>query len=74
MSDLVRDAPIGQLIRWLTKNRVLRYPEEKADFTCPMGYQGEKRSPPDLSTHSSKLEREKPSIPAISPAPSPDRR
>lgn len=50
MSDLVRDAPIGQLIRWLTKNRVLQYPEEKADFTCPMGYQGEKHSLSDLST------------------------
>jgi DHA1 family multidrug resistance protein-like MFS transporter len=49
MSDLVRDAPIGQLIRWLTKNRVLQYPEEKADFTCPMDYQGEKRSLSDQS-------------------------
>jgi DHA1 family multidrug resistance protein-like MFS transporter len=44
MSDLLRDAPIGQLIRWVTKNRVLQYPEEKPDFVCPNGYQGEKPS------------------------------
>lgn len=50
MSDLLRDAPIGQLIRWVTKNRVLQYPEEKPGFTCPMGYQGEKPSLSDTST------------------------
>lgn len=44
MSDLLRDAPIGQLIRWVTKNRVLRYSEEKPGFTCPSGYHGEKSS------------------------------
>lgn len=29
MSDLIRDAPVGQMIRWATKNRYLQYPEEK---------------------------------------------
>ncbi|OCK82814.1 MFS general substrate transporter [Lepidopterella palustris CBS 459.81] len=38
MSDLIRDAPIGQMIRWVTKNRVLQYPEEKPDFQCPSSY------------------------------------
>jgi len=38
MSNLIRDAPIGQLIRWATKNRVLQYPEERADFKCPHSY------------------------------------
>ena len=38
MSDLIRDAPIGQLIRYITRNRVLLYPEEKPDFQCPVEY------------------------------------
>lgn len=42
MSDLLRDAPIGQIIRWATKNRLLKYPEEKEDFQCPNSYAGEK--------------------------------
>ncbi|KAM0523826.1 hypothetical protein ACHAPE_001078 [Trichoderma viride] len=33
--DLVRDAPAGQLIRLLTGNKVLQYPEEKPDFKLP---------------------------------------
>jgi DHA1 family multidrug resistance protein-like MFS transporter len=49
MADLLRDAPVGQLIRWLTKNRVLQYPEEKTGFACPMGYQGEKPPLSDTS-------------------------
>jgi DHA1 family multidrug resistance protein-like MFS transporter len=44
MSALLRDAPVGQLIRWVTKNRVLQYPEEKPGFVCPNGYQDEKPS------------------------------
>lgn len=35
MADLIRDAPIGQLIRWATNNRCLQYPEEKPDFQLP---------------------------------------
>lgn len=38
MSDLIRDSPIGQLIRFITKNRVLLYPEEKPGFQCPTCY------------------------------------
>ncbi|KAK4548435.1 hypothetical protein LTR36_009345 [Oleoguttula mirabilis] len=38
MADLIRDAPLGQLIRYLTGNKVLLYPEEKPDFQCPMCY------------------------------------
>lgn len=37
--SLIRDAPVGQLIRWITKNRVLRYPEEMPDFVLPPEYQ-----------------------------------
>jgi DHA1 family multidrug resistance protein-like MFS transporter len=67
MSALLRDAPVGQLIRWVTKNRVLQYPEEKPDFVCPNDYQGEKpsyvsdastpiASPPVVSDIAEKLE------------------
>ncbi|KAL8923684.1 MAG: hypothetical protein Q9208_004436 [Pyrenodesmia sp. 3 TL-2023] len=38
MADLFRDAPIGQIIRFVTRNRVLKYPEEKADFQLPEAY------------------------------------
>jgi DHA1 family multidrug resistance protein-like MFS transporter len=36
--EAIRDAPIGQLIRFITKNKVLRYPEEIDGFECPTWY------------------------------------
>lgn len=38
MSALIRDAPFGQLVRYLTHNRVFPYPEERADFVLPAAY------------------------------------
>jgi len=38
MSDIVRDAPLGQVIRWITGNRVLQYPEERPGFELPATY------------------------------------
>ncbi|MCJ1483886.1 hypothetical protein MMC06_004054 [Schaereria dolodes] len=38
MTDLVREAPIGQLIRFVTKNKYLRYPEELPGFELPATY------------------------------------
>lgn len=38
MSDLLREAPLGQLIRLITRNKVLQYPEERADFVLPAEY------------------------------------
>ena len=38
MADLIRDAPVGQLIRFITRNKVLLYPEENPDFQCPTCY------------------------------------
>ena len=38
MSDLIREAPLGQVIRFLTRNKVLQYPEEKPDFELPDVY------------------------------------
>jgi DHA1 family multidrug resistance protein-like MFS transporter len=41
MDTIIRDAPIGQLIRYITKNRVLLYPEEKSDYKCPNSYKAD---------------------------------
>ncbi|KAH8681320.1 major facilitator superfamily domain-containing protein [Xylariales sp. PMI_506] len=35
MSYLIRDTAIGQIIRLLSGNRLLQYPEEKSDFKLP---------------------------------------
>jgi DHA1 family multidrug resistance protein-like MFS transporter len=38
MSDMIRDAPLGQLIRLVTKNKFLKYPEEVEGWECPHVY------------------------------------
>jgi DHA1 family multidrug resistance protein-like MFS transporter len=38
MADLIREAPLGQLLRYVTGNRVLKYPEELPDFELPETY------------------------------------
>ena len=38
VAAILRDAPIGQIIRYVTSNRVLQYPEERADFQIPAAY------------------------------------
>ncbi|KAJ5674148.1 major facilitator superfamily domain-containing protein [Penicillium macrosclerotiorum] len=35
MADVLRDAPFGQLVRFLTKKKYFQYPEEKPDFQLP---------------------------------------
>lgn len=40
MADLIREAPLGQLVRYLTNNKYLLYPEEMPDFVCPCSYDG----------------------------------
>lgn len=39
--DLIRDAPIGQLIRFLSRGQLFKYPEELPDFVCPGSYKGD---------------------------------
>jgi DHA1 family multidrug resistance protein-like MFS transporter len=65
MADLIRDAPIGQLIRYVTRNKMLLYPEEKADFQCPAGY-----AEPDAAEK--RLQEAMRSISSTSMAKSPD--
>ena len=38
MADLIRDAPLGQIIRFVTGNRLLQYEEEKPGFELPASY------------------------------------
>ena len=56
MSDLMREAPIGQLLRFVTRNKVLLYPEEKPGFELPAEYLtalNESSEKPRLPRHSS---------------------
>lgn len=39
MNEVIRDAPFGQLLRNITRNRIFKYPEELSDFECPPAYQ-----------------------------------
>lgn len=62
MADLIRDAPLGQIIRFLTNNRVLKYPEELDSFELPATYNAvlnttEKQHPIAARTRSSARER-----------------
>ena len=38
MSDLIREAPIGQFLRFVTGNKLLKYPEELPGFQLPETY------------------------------------
>ena len=38
MTDVLRESAMGQIIRFVTKNKVLQYPEEKPDFQLPDTY------------------------------------
>lgn len=51
LRDIVRDAPLGQSLRFLTQNRVFQYPEEGPEFKLPdawkevMGEKGVRGTP-----------------------------
>lgn len=67
MSALIRDAPIGQIIRWATKNRVLQYPEERDDFELPTSYVhlksgGKKNLPIPSSEEPTPIQEEEPAV------------
>lgn len=38
MADLIREAPLGQALRWISRNKILQYPEEKEGFELPIQY------------------------------------
>lgn len=69
MSDLIREAPIGQIIRFITRNKFLKYPEEKPGFDLPEAYRDaiEGKSPTSRSDSSitpppQDVEKEAPSL------------
>jgi DHA1 family multidrug resistance protein-like MFS transporter len=39
MKDTIRDSPFGQLIRLLTRNKLLQYPDKTRGFQYPEGYE-----------------------------------
>lgn len=53
MYDLIRDAPLGQMIRFVTRNRVLQYPEERDDWVTPEDYSGHQEEKLQRSASSS---------------------
>ncbi|KAF5599104.1 H+ antiporter [Fusarium pseudocircinatum] len=38
LHDTVRDAPLGQILRFVTNNRLFKYPEEQPDFGLPVAW------------------------------------
>ncbi|KAK3060754.1 hypothetical protein LTS18_007757, partial [Coniosporium uncinatum] len=60
MNDLIRDAPVGQIIRYVIKNRLFQYPEEKPDWQCPSSY-----AHPDQKNTSETVPDELPIVPDI---------
>lgn len=38
MLDIIREAPLGQVIRFISRNKFLRYPEQNPDFELPAQY------------------------------------
>jgi DHA1 family multidrug resistance protein-like MFS transporter len=38
MEEMLRDSAIGQVIRFLSKDKLLQYPEERPDFVLPEAY------------------------------------
>jgi len=42
--DIIRDSSLGQLIRYLTKNKVLLYEEDSPSFSCPKCYDNSETS------------------------------
>ncbi|RMZ70977.1 benomyl methotrexate resistance [Pyrenophora seminiperda CCB06] len=71
VSALIRDAPIGQLLRYITNNRILKYPEELPDFVLPAAYNRSARlDPKRLSsdvTEATQVEKEEPATEEVCP-------
>jgi DHA1 family multidrug resistance protein-like MFS transporter len=38
MSDIIREAPLGQALRWISGKRLFQYPEEREGFELPLAY------------------------------------
>ncbi|KAL9596636.1 MAG: hypothetical protein Q9219_005673 [cf. Caloplaca sp. 3 TL-2023] len=75
MADLLREAPIGQIIRYVTGNRLFRYPEEEPGFQIPEVYSTAMNSQltltnkekPSRPSTAHKLDEEAPRLPSVLP-------
>ncbi|KAF2238680.1 benomyl/methotrexate resistance protein [Viridothelium virens] len=65
MSDLIRDAPIGQVVRWITRNRVLQYPEERQNFEIPVAYKDHNGSQTDSQQTAASAEHPLPDVETV---------
>ncbi|KAF2273859.1 benomyl/methotrexate resistance protein [Westerdykella ornata] len=70
MTDLIRDAPIGQLIRFVTRKRVLQYPEERPDFVLPDCYTQNSEKASRISTERTQSQQRSEKPANEEPAPS----
>jgi len=59
MAEILRDAPLGQIIRWISRNKLLKYPEEIDGFELPATYNAILNS-----SHSEKKPSQRPTPPA----------
>lgn len=77
MSALLRDAPVGQIIRFVTRNKYLQYSEENPDFQCPASYQKTSKgveseaTTPGVASADLAKELEIPAAPASASSPAP---
>ena len=67
MKDLIREAPLGQTIRWITRKKFLKYPEEEADFECPKCYRDSAIASDGTLARSDVGNIDDPTGPAVSP-------
>ncbi|KAI9831972.1 MAG: hypothetical protein M1826_002700 [Phylliscum demangeonii] len=78
MTDLLREAALGQILRYVTGNRILRYPEEQASFQVPACYHlDDADAPPPSTTAARPIDGEKAAVgreaqPPPLPTPSSD--
>ncbi|KAJ5216531.1 major facilitator superfamily domain-containing protein [Penicillium cinerascens] len=63
MEAVIREAPFGQLVRLVTKNKYFQYPEEKADFQLPETWIDVMNQPDTLRKGSSQTEKPEPESP-----------
>lgn len=54
MTDILRESPFGQTVRWLTRTKYLQYPEEVPGFTPP--WESNARREKSISSGSEKPE------------------
>ncbi len=70
MSALIRDAPFGQIVRYITNNRIFQYPEERSDFQIPAAYA--QHAAKRLDSYTSSAPTAQPEDPAVEEVVYPD--